>query len=265
MQNALLKMYSLVNRSGVLNTPVCDYLFRKSYFLYKQVCEDNLQAYCRSHAQQLRSGHILDIGANIGYTASVLARYTDPQYSVFAFEPEAHNFERLERLIHARRLNSVQAFRYAVGDQDGEISLWENADHHADHRVCTDAFSPKGQKTQQVPLVAIDSFLEKQGCPEPIAFAKIDVQGFELAVLKGMQRTIQLNPQLRILFEYHPPSLEALGFSADSLLEFFVLNGFSLFFVEKSGKLRIAEKQTIAEKLKTVPYMDLLAMREGNA
>ena len=71
--NPLLSAYSLVKRSGFLQTSLGRRLFKSAYFLYKRYIEDDLRDLLRP-IPPFSGGNVLDIGANIGYTAAVLAR-----------------------------------------------------------------------------------------------------------------------------------------------------------------------------------------------
>src|SRR6516225_1003914 len=119
-QNSLLTAYSFVRRSGFLDTGVGRRLFRSAYFLYKRYLEDNLEDLLRSHPALLRGGNVLDIGANIGYTASVLALSVDSGYKVYAFEPEPFNYALLQQTVSHVQLNDkITALQCAVGAENG--------------------------------------------------------------------------------------------------------------------------------------------------
>src|SRR5690242_12041412 len=84
--------YSRARRSGLLETTAGRWLFTSSYNLYKRYLEDPFHALAGRHPELFRGGHILDIGANIGYTSMVFARAIEPAYRVYSFEPEEFNF-----------------------------------------------------------------------------------------------------------------------------------------------------------------------------
>src|SRR6476661_6713173 len=132
----LTSVYSSVRQMGLLETRLGQRLFTSLYFLYKRYLEDAFGALAKRRPELFKGGHILDIGANIGYTAAVFAGVIDPEYHVYAFEPEPFNFRLLERAVAARHLDSrVIPVRSAVGQKDGGIELWLNDHHHADHRI----------------------------------------------------------------------------------------------------------------------------------
>jgi FkbM family methyltransferase len=193
----VLRAYALAHRSGFLNTRLGDAMFSRAYFAYKRL-EDRHAALIRAHPELIRGGHVIDVGANIGYTTVLFARAIDDAFKVFALEPEEENFARLERNLKRYRVaDRVDARRVAAGASAGSIGLHVNPDHHGDHHV-----DPSGGS---VPLVALDDF------PAPIRFVKIDVQGYEPAVLAGMGKL--LRSDVTISTEVDVPSLKAFGFT----------------------------------------------------
>jgi FkbM family methyltransferase len=256
--NPLLSAYSLVKRSGFLETSLGRRFFKSAYFVYKRYFEDDLEDLVRAFPSLVRGGNVLDIGANIGYTASVLARAIAPDEKVYAFEPEPHNFRILEHVAAQREFSGkIVPLQLAVGAENKTINLWINDRHHADHRVVTEQFGSThpGSKQVSVSLVRIDSFLESQ--PRNVSFIKIDVQGYELAVCQGMQETLRQNPDVTIVLEFMPSALRELGFEPSHLIDFFVERGFKIYHIHPRGKL----SPGVPEITKESSYFDLLFSR----
>jgi FkbM family methyltransferase len=236
--NPFLIAYSLLKRSGLLRTSIGRRLFKSAYFLYKRYIEDDLQNLVRSFPALVSGGDVLDIGANIGYTAAVLARASDPGRKVYAFEPEPFNFKLLQQTAHQPGLEGrIIPLPYAVGAENGTIALWINDRHHADHRVATEQFrsAHPGSKEVSVSLVSIDSFLKDK--PGRISFVKIDVQGYELAVCQGMVETLRRNPGITIVLELMPSAMRELGFEPSHLIDFLVARDFNIYRIHPRGKL----------------------------
>jgi FkbM family methyltransferase len=236
--DVLFKAYSLVRRSGFLRTALGRRLFKSAYFFYKHYLEDDLQDLVKAFPDLVGDGNVLDIGANIGYTAAVLARASRPGSKVFAFEPEPFNFDMLQRT--ARQANfegKIVPMRCAVGAENGTIDLWINLGHHADHRIITDRFHSEhpGSTGISTELISIDSFLESHR--EKVSFVKIDVQGYEPAVCQGMENTLRRNPEVAVVLEYMPSAIRELGFEPSNLIDFFVERGFQIYLVHPRGKL----------------------------
>jgi FkbM family methyltransferase len=256
--SVLLGAYSLVRRSGFLRTSLGRRLFKSAYFLYKRYIEDDLRDLVLSFPDLVGRGNILDIGANIGYTAAVLARAAEPDRKVYAFEPEPFNFRILDQTAREAEFEGrIVPLQLAVGAEDGTIDLWINDRHHADHRVATEEFrsAHPGSKEVNVSLISIDSFLESK--PGPISFVKIDVQGYELAVCQGMQNTLRRNPDITVVLEYMPSAMRELGFESTHLIDFFTERGFSIYQIHSRGRL----SPGIPVTMKDSSYCDLLFSR----
>jgi protein-L-isoaspartate O-methyltransferase len=86
--SAFVGAYYLARHSGLLETSFGRRLFKSAYFLYKRYIEHDLQELLRAFPYLLGKGDVLDIGANVGYTASLLARATGSGCKIYAFEPE---------------------------------------------------------------------------------------------------------------------------------------------------------------------------------
>jgi FkbM family methyltransferase len=256
----LLGSYSLVKRSGLLETSLGKSLFRSAYFFYKRHIEDDLQQLIRLRPALVQAGNVLDVGANIGYTAVVLAKAIDKSFRVYAFEPESFNYAMLRRTSAQPEFeNKIVAIHSAVGAEDGEIELWQNPGHHADHRVITDRFRSADSSLSgiRVPIVSIDRFLVSH--PGPLSFVKIDVQGFELPVCQGMKTAIEKNPNLTIVLEYAPSAMRELGFAPSDLVEFLTSRGFQIYLVGRNGVLTPG----IPSELGRSGYVDLLFTRQS--
>lgn len=212
-----LRLYGLAQRSGLLRTHAGDALFNRAYFAYKRLIEDPFARLVRTSPDLFAGGHIVDVGANIGYTTAVFARAVRPPFRVFAFEPEEENFARLQRNVRRLGLRNVELVRSAAGDRDGVAQLWINENHPGDHKI--------GRGNVDVPITTLDSFAATH-IDGPIAFVKIDVQGFEPAVLAGMSRILDTNPSIAVAIEVSEPDLASLGYTVDDELRPLVERGF---------------------------------------
>lgn len=237
-ENPFIKAYSLVRRSGFLETSLGRRLFKSAYFLYKRYLEDDLQDMLQAFPSLVGGENILDIGANIGYTATVLAQFVKPNRKVFAFEPEPFNFRILQQTaLQTKFEGKIVPMRCAVGAENGTIDLWINPRHHGDHRVVTEQFHSEhpGATGINTQLVSVDSFLQNE--KTSVSFIKIDVQGYELAVCEGMHNTLRNSPDLAIILEFMPSAMRELGFDPSRLIDLLLEHGFEIYLVHRGGKL----------------------------
>jgi FkbM family methyltransferase len=264
LTNVLLHGYRALKKSGVLDYDIPKQFFQGSYFLYKRYLEDPFYNLARRYPDLFRDGIVLDIGANCGYTALVFS--TTAAQKVYAFEPDPDNIKMLKDLVTKKRLTQrVNVVAAAVGASDGELTLWRNPGHHADHRIATDSFKAEHSDVLdsaiRVPVVSIDAFLERN-CPiSRVSFIKIDVQGYEPAVCEGLLKTLNRFPDVRVALEYCPAQIDELGFSSSGLLELFESMGFSWYLIGKNGTLKRFSQVEIDNTISRRGYVDLLATR----
>jgi FkbM family methyltransferase len=227
-------VYAFARQRGLLDTRLGRSLFIAAYFQYKKHLEDPFAGLVEKRPELFRGGHIIDAGANIGYCSALFSRVLDPGRSVFAFEPEPFNVSLLEHVIRTRKLARVVPIQAAVGAAEGEIRLQLNPQHHGDHRIVAGGGQP-AERCITVPLLSLDAFLERQQAATPVCFIKIDVQGYEQAVCQGAEQTLARNPECRVVLEYMPEAIEALGFRPAYLLDWFQQRGYSAYTVHKDG------------------------------
>jgi FkbM family methyltransferase len=261
--NALIALYGVARRYGLMDAPWFERIFLASYFAYKKYLEDSFDALVTACPRLLAGGHVLDIGANIGYTVSVFARALTPPFKVIAFEPEPENVRTLKRVVAERGLGGrVECVQAAVGASDGTVLLWRNGESLADHRVVTDEFRRVMKDDSHavlVPMVSVDNYVSTHHRNEPISFIKIDVQGYELKVFEGMAQTMSRWPDVTIAFEFDARGSVELGFKPSTLLEFVRSHGFRLFDFSR-GRLR-SLAEDFADHLQPTAYMDVIASR----
>jgi FkbM family methyltransferase len=140
---------------------------------------------------------VFDIGANIGAFSIQQARRGA---HVYAFEPNPSCYRRLSRTVVANNLtNKVSTFNYAIGSGSGLGMVIVNG-------MLTNMGSVVpilGAAPINFPVIAITSldFFVPPLEIECIDMVKIDVEGYELEVLKGASSTLRIVK--RVVLEYH--------------------------------------------------------------
>ncbi len=170
----------------------------------------------RAFRDAVRPGDVaLDVGANAGAYTLLLGQWVGASGSVFAFEPSPDVFARLVRHIRLNGLDEVVcAVPAAVGEHDGEGRL-DVSGSLGEARIAREE-SPIGCSHVPVEILTLDTFCERQKIVP--RFIKIDVEGWELSVLRGARRTIQSAGQdLQLFVEFHPSVWPSLGVSRASL------------------------------------------------
>lgn len=131
----------------------------------------------------LRSGDVFyDVGANVG-TYSLLAAGAGAS-EVHGFEPSGATFSKYRRNIEVNDLNgTIRAHRIALGDCAGEVRFTSSLDTR--NHIVAEGEEPAQQEV--VPQMRLDEFYQA-GRP---SFVKMDVEGFEIAVLDGATNALR--------------------------------------------------------------------------
>ncbi len=132
---------------------------------------------------------VVDVGANIGQF-SLLVAALHPQARIFAFEPLPEAAARYERLFAGNPL--VRLHRAALGPDRGTATLHVSARNDSSSLLpISDIQSRIFPGTEEVgtatvPVGPLADFVTREALVAP-ALLKIDVQGFELEVLRGAE------------------------------------------------------------------------------
>lgn len=185
---------------------------------------------------------VFDIGANFGLHSIVLSRLVGSSGRVCAFEP---NSELLPVLKHTiGQLGNATLHGFALSDKEAESVLFVPADDStaslADWTVESPVFSQDGPShTVRCREYRIDDLIEAGTLPNP-DFIKCDVEGAELLVFQGAQRTLnQINAPI-ILFEANECASRAFNLTDSAAKDFLTAldePSYRFFEVQKGGTL----------------------------
>ena len=194
---------------------------------------------------------ILDIGANIGFHTLTFAKLVGAKGKVYAFEPDPDNFALLEKNIAANKYRNIIPIQAAVSSKDEEINLFLCQHNSGDHRIYQ---SDKHTKTVPIKSVKLDSYFKDN---RHLNFLKMDIQGSEGGVIKGMKNLLKLNPNLNIFMEFCPESLSQYGVTAEEVIKILDAHKYRFFDIKddtKPIKMKSSEllsKYTITRKNST--------------
>lgn len=143
---------------------------------------------------------VVDVGANIGYTSSIMAPHMSPSGRLLCFEPHPLLFERLQR---NRKLwpspEDVQLERSALSNQNGIGYLSQTADFEHNNGIAR--LVEKDHTNEfEVELKTLDSVGSMTNLRQ-IDLMKVDVEGHELQVLEGAVGFLSEKRIKHIVFE----------------------------------------------------------------
>ena len=147
-----------------------------------------------------------DVGANFGLYSVALAHKVGNKGQVVAFEPLGRTFERLQANIRLNKLANVLCFQKALGSKAGRLEMFVDEERP----WCSSLLRRPGIGSERVcevvEVTTGDSMRQEHNLPMPRA-VKIDVEGYEYAVLQGLKGTLS-DPHCEFVeCEVHPQTL----------------------------------------------------------
>jgi FkbM family methyltransferase len=172
------------------------------YVLAPEDCEPTITKVFEEIVRNLPEDAIFfDVGANIGkYTWH--AASLQPKIAIHSFEPDASNFELLQKTLKECLNRSVKLHYAAISNHDGTAEFTSDAITGATGtlemgQTFTQRHFSWGGKTVKVDVVRLDTIAHKVGYPSLI---KIDVEGHEHAVFQGGREVFERSRPI-VLFE----------------------------------------------------------------
>lgn len=134
-----------------------------------------------------RGDTVVDVGANIGLYSHWLTRWVGPGGHVLALEPIAETCAILHRLAQRLAWNNLTLVEGAASERDGTLWMHVPSDERRIPNHYLAHVSSFSEGARPVRAVSIDTLLDAA----PATFIKIDVEGHELACLRGAIATIR--------------------------------------------------------------------------
>ena len=157
---------------------------------------------------------IIDVGAHFGETISKFNKKF-PLKKIYSFEASPINFKVLENNISKFDMSKVEIFNYALGEREFDsfinqtiesssstINKINNNSTYYLRKMRVLNVKKKNQFYKKIPIkiVTLDNFIEKKNISK-IDLLKIDTEGYELNVLKGIVKNYKI---IRLIyFEHH--------------------------------------------------------------
>jgi FkbM family methyltransferase len=197
--------------------------------IYFNLCDRSFEQYLDG-LKDIKT--FFDIGANIGWTA-LQVKKKFPNAKIFAFEPSSKNRNRLEENISLNGTN-IQIVPYGLGNELATFNLYSVLESNPGMNRILQV--EKDLPFEVINVVTADSIWKQVGMPI-INALKIDVEGFEMFVLKGMNELLTVWKPA-IFMEVDDINLSAHGFSAKILLTWLHEKGYSVINAQSKTQLK---------------------------
>jgi FkbM family methyltransferase len=192
--------------------------------LHASLCENQVVEQCFLK-QGVKKGIMVDVGAHFGGS---MIRYLRRGWDVYAFEPDKKNLARMrERLKNEQKQPKVIDTR-AVCDQVGQkLNFYSSSESAGISSL--NPFHETHQSTGVVVTTTVSELVNEQKLNN-IDYLKIDVEGFDFHVLKGVQWETA-KPKV-ILCEFEDGKSEKLGYKWTEMADFLLEKGYSVYVSE---------------------------------
>lgn len=157
---------------------------------------------------------ILDIGANYGQMSIEFSRI-DSSCQVYAFEAQEMVFDILQKNINLNNASNVNVFYNAVYDKNNIDLIFPEPDLVRFPTYGSYGIDLSAKTGKAVKSITIDSIVFNA----PVSFMKVDIQGSDLAAMKGAVETIR-KYQMPIIFEYEEQFQDEFNTSFQQYVEF---------------------------------------------
>jgi FkbM family methyltransferase len=191
-----------------------------------------LQEFLRKH---LRAGDtVIDGGSNVGYISATAASFVGPSGVVHGFEPLEECYARLQVLAS---LNPHYHFFFnnaALGEGNGILPI---RCPQGDARNATLVPGKEFTDIRQVPVKRLDDYIAAHvRSPEKIRIIKLDVQGFEYLVLRGLEKFFA-GTTLRpiIACDLKPWEMQNIGYTLDDFDRYMKKFGYRTFDIVREN------------------------------
>lgn len=169
-------------------------------------------------------GTFVDVGANRGMHTLHAAKVLGARGHVYSYEPNPDTFDVLKAHLVMNQLRNCTPVNIGIADVTTELKLNLFSDDHSG--TCSFIVSADVAKTVAVPVRPLDAVLDAASLIGPV-LVKIDVEGFEHQVLKGMTSLLS-RPDVTVICELTDAWLRKTGSSVDAVVVDMAKHGYRM-------------------------------------
>ena len=204
--------------------------------------EPHIEAYLRRWC--VPGSVAVDVGANCGYFSALLCNLVGSDGEVHAFEPAAHMVAALEKTRDANGYSQLRIHHAAAGETPAErVTLHVDLINAGGNQVLPDGFKVLVEGRfilVDCPVVTLDEALRDR--PKPVGVMKIDVEGFELSVLRGA-REIVGRDRPAMCVEFAPENMTRKGADPKELVQMLLDAGYEFAFHDRPAPAGLSAAQ----------------------
>ena len=203
--------YRFIKRNGItFKVDLFDYMGWWIYFGIKDTCRRKLYNLVK------KNSIVIDVGANIGETLLNFAKLTQSDGEVHGFEPDALNYRRCSENLQLNNFNNIVLNNLGLGEKAGEYFIKTNTPSNRGGNKISAQYIENN--TELINIIPLDQYVSDKKLNK-IDLVKIDVEGYELHVLKGSELLIKKFKPV-FFIELDDSNLKEQGNSAKELITY---------------------------------------------
>lgn len=167
---------------------------------------------------------ILEAGANIGYYALLETKLAGPAGHLYAIEPSPYNFDLLKRNLELNHIRNADLHQAAFGEKRDKVKFYMYDRSNLSSFIKREEMGME-TKEIEVEMVTLDDFMKFK----KVDFIRMDVEGYELEILKGAHQILSSNEKPKFFFiEVHSELLHKKNSSARQIIEMLAGYGYEV-------------------------------------
>lgn len=184
--------------------------------LYRMINENNI---------------VIDIGTNVGEVLMNFAKLVGNGGAVYGFEPDTINYNRCVENLNLNNFKNIYLEKLGLGHTKGKFKLIVNTpSNRGGNRIVSTINTDNN--LEEIDIITLDEYIENKQI-HSINLIKIDVEGFELNVLKGAVNTLRKFKPI-LFIEVDNNNLREQGASAKELIMFLENLNYSIINAENN-------------------------------
>lgn len=200
---------------------------------------------------------IVDIGAHVGYFTRLFSRLTKSSGHVYAFEADPSNFALLKK--NTEHCKNITIYKLAISDHVGNINFF-----HSELKTGCHSTIPSSLRQTKLTVSAstLDEMVKKENINR-VDIIKMDIEGGEVAALRGMSNIITANPALQLITEFNPECFVEANIEPLAFLRQLAESGFKIYMIRPSGQLELINtNQSEAEIMQGLKFVNIFCSKQ---
>lgn len=141
--------------------------------------------------------NIIDIGSNLGYYLLLGSKLTKGK--IYGVEPNPQTFSYLKRNVKLNNLNNIELFNMGISNKKNTLPFYISKRWNWSRFKIFPDFKDDIIKVKNIMVDSLDNLFGE----EKIDVIRMDVEGYEMNIIAGMNKIVKNNPNLIIFMEYH--------------------------------------------------------------